>query len=345
MTFADFQRLGYDLTEKETRRYELEIIANYNAAYKEISANLQNQYLKILSGVAPEDYYNTMLKYNRLENMLVQIQSDYYKYSQALGKLTLKSLRHAFEENYYRQQFTTSWGPVDAKYTVLPESLIELATVGTDKSFQAVTKAVAQKFGEQPFYMPQVGSLSALIADNARKEAEAIRRDIITGLRNGQGYQKTARSVRDTIGFKYRQEGVEKIKGAMASAVRIVRTESTRVLNAASYANSKQLDAQGVEAYKVWMATLDDRTRDRHASLDGQRRDIDRPFQISGDSAQYPGEFSSVALNANCRCTTNTIVPGLEPDIRMGRNPVTGENEVFSYKNYDEWRKDNENRN
>lgn len=337
MTFAEFQRLGYDLTEKEMRRYETEIIRNYQEAYKTISAQLQREYLR-LSGVAPEDYYNTMLKYNRLNNMLDQIQADYYKFANSSGRATINALKLGFTENYYRQQFTTSWSATGAKYTVLPDSLIELATIGTDKSFQAVTEAVARKFGDRTSYMPQVGSLSALIADNARKEAESIRRDIITGLRNGQGYQKTARSIRETIGYKYKIDGVEKMKGAMASAVRIVRTESTRVLNAASYANSKQLESQGIDVYKEWIATLDDRTRDRHASLDGQRRAIDQPFQIAGDNAQYPGEFSQASLNISCRCTTNTIVPGLEPDIRMGRNPVTGENEVFSYKNYDEWR-------
>jgi len=342
MTFADFQRLGYALTEKEVRKYEREIIANYQAAYRDISAALQKQYLKVLSGIDPLNYYNEMMKYNRLNIMLDQIVVDYYKYANASGKATIKALQTAFEDNYYRQQFATSWGATSAKFTALPKSLIELATIGTDKTYQAVTKAVIDKFGQQPLYMPQVGSLSALLADNARKEAEAVRRSIISGLRNGNGYQTTARAVRDTIGFFYKEKGVDKVKGAMASAMRIVRTEGTRVLNAASFANSMQLESQGLEVYKQWMSTLDNRTRDRHQSLDGQKRAVDKPFEISGDSAMYPGEFSSIALNVNCRCTSNTIVPGLEPDIRIGRDPITGENSVFGYQNYDEWRAANE---
>ena len=342
MTFAEFQRLGYVLTEKDMLPYERQIIANYQAAYRDIAARLQKQYLKVLSGVAPENYYNEMLKYNRLNIMLDQITADYYKYASDSGKATIKALKIGFTDNYYRQQFTTSWGAVAAKYTVLPPSLIELATLGTDKSFKAVKDSVVKTFGEKPQYMPQVGSLSALISENAQKEVDAIRRYIVTGLRNGIGYQKTARSVRDTVGYFYEQNGKRKVKGAMASAIRIVRTEGNRVLNAASYANAMQLDSQGEEVYKQWMATLDGNTRDRHGSLGGQKRDVDKAFDSGGNSAMYPGDFGIASMDCNCRCTVNTIVPGLEPDIRMGRNPVTGRNEVFEYKSYDQWRADNE---
>jgi hypothetical protein len=340
MTFKEFQRLGYELSEKDMKIYEREIIRNYENAYRDIRKRIEDLYLTKLSDIAPTDYYNEMLKRNRLESLLSQITADYTAYAKASGKATIKALQVGFTENYYRQQFTTSWSEAVRKFTVLPDSLIELATVGTDKSFKAVSDAVVKKFNDKPFYMPQTGSISALLNDNAKFATEAIRRDIISGLRNGQGYQKTAAAVKKSIGFKYKQDGVDKIAGAMAKAVRVVRTEGNRVLNAASFANSMQLESQGVEVYKQWLATLDMNTRDRHQHLDGQKRAVDEPFDSEGSTAMYPGEFPTADMNINCRCSSNTIVPGLEPDIRLGRNPATGKNEVFSYKNYDEWIKD-----
>jgi len=341
MTYKEFRNLGFQITEGEIKTIEREIQGYYLEAYKDIKVELQKQYLKVLSGVKPENYYNEMLKYNRLDLMLKQITTDYNSYISKAGKRTVDALKLGMSNNYYRAQFATSWAAVPAKFTVLPDKLIQVAALGTQQTVKDITKAIADKFGEGVEYMPQVGSLTALIKENAVKEVDQIRRSIISGLRNGQGYQNTAAAVRDIIGYKYTEDGVQKLKGAMASASRIVRTESTRVLNAASYANYKQLESQDIGVYREWDATLDTRTRDRHAALDGQQEDENGLFHVDGDSARYPGDFSQVGLNVNCRCSTVEIVPGLEPDIRSGRNPVTGENETFSYKNFTDWADEN----
>lgn len=337
MTYKQFQELGFNLTEKEINKIEKEVQGLYVQAYKDISERIKLQHLKVLSSVDTADYYNEMLKYNRLDILLKDISKDYRGYIRQVGNKTTSALKMGMANNYYRQQFATSWAPVPAKFTALPKSLIEVAAVGTENTVSEITTAIAKKFGEGVEYMPQVGSLTALINDNATKEIGQIRRAIIAGLRNGDGYARTAAAVRGVIGRKLVEDGVEKITGAMASATRIIRTESTRVLNAASYANSRQLEAQDVDIYRVWDAVLDMRTRDRHAELDGQRENKDGLFSISGETARYPGDFSKVGLNVNCRCTTVEIVPGLEPDIRSARDPVTGEIEDFSYKNFTQW--------
>jgi hypothetical protein len=43
----------------------------------------------------------------------------------------------------------------------------------------------------------------------------------------------------------------------------------------------------------------------------------------------------------NCRCTTIDLVGDWQPTARAGRNPVTGEREVFDYKDYKTWAADN----
>lgn len=332
MTWSDFQNLGFRLTEKEIAGYDKKVEQAYNDAWKTINKKLKAQYLK-LSEVAPENYYNEMLKYNRLNELLKQVQTDYLKYSTQAGKDTLTGLRVAMSNNYYRQQFALQWGAVDAKYTLLPEKLIEATVFGTEQSIKNITDAIADRFGNPTDYVPQVGSLTALIKDNATKEVSAITRAITNGLINGNGYRQTAAAVRNVIG----RATPEGYTGAMASAKRIVQTESTRVLNAAAYANSQQAESQGVKVIREWQATLDTRTRDRHAQLDGDKADKNGYFYIAGDRAKYPGEFSEAGMNINCRCSVIEYTEGMRPDIRTGRNPITGENETFSYKQYPEW--------
>jgi uncharacterized protein with gpF-like domain len=127
----------------------------------------------------------------------------------------------------------------------------------------------------------------------------------------------------------------------MANAMRIVSTETTRAMNAGSFASTQYLASTGTDVKKRWIATLDGRTRDSHAHLDGKTIDVDDYFHIGMDSALYPGGFSDVKNNARCRCTTIDVINGESPALRTGRNPVTGEHEVFDYKDFDQWKKDN----
>ena len=91
----------------------------------------------------------------------------------------------------------------------------------------------------------------------------------------------------------------------------------------------------------MWIATLDTKTRPQHAQLDGVKLNLDEYYKIGADRALMPGGFNQASLNINCRCTHIDIVNDIDPQIRRGRNPITGENEVFEFKTYDQWAKDN----
>lgn len=78
------------------------------------------------------------------------------------------------------------------------------------------------------------------------------------------------------------------------------RTESVRAYNAGAATGL----AQAGFGFKQWLATSDDRTRDWHASADGQIVAIDQPFIVGGEAGMYPGDPSFSAKNTvNCRCT------------------------------------------
>lgn len=83
----------------------------------------------------------------------------------------------------------------------------------------------------------------------------------------------------------------------------IARTEVHHSSEAGSY-----LAAKGAELpmTKEWVTTRDGRERSEHASVDGQKRDLDEPFEVAGEELLYPGDSSLGASAGNtiqCRCT------------------------------------------
>lgn len=85
-------------------------------------------------------------------------------------------------------------------------------------------------------------------------------------------------------------------------AARIARTEGHRVQQTATFDAMKKAKGKGADLVKQWDATLDDRTRSDHALLDGQIREVDEPFEVSGYQAMMPGQFGIASEDIHCRC-------------------------------------------
>ena len=58
----------------------------------------------------------------------------------------------------------------------------------------------------------------------------------------------------------------------------------------------------GADVVKQWDATLDSRTRPHHAQLDGQIRELDKPFEVASRKAMYPSGFGIASEDILCRC-------------------------------------------
>lgn len=86
----------------------------------------------------------------------------------------------------------------------------------------------------------------------------------------------------------------------------IARTETNSLINAADVqAGRMEQQLTGEEMHKVWVCTLDRRTRDSHFKADGQRVPLDGKFTIGGHECDHPGDQHLPAHESiNCRCTT-----------------------------------------
>lgn len=96
-----------------------------------------------------------------------------------------------------------------------------------------------------------------------------------------------------------------------ARALAIARTETTRAVSAGTLQGYDDAAEAGVEIEGVmWLSARDGEVRDEHERLDGTTVDLGAEFEVDGDRARGPGEFSRVDLNVNCRCTTIPRIAG-----------------------------------
>lgn len=116
-------------------------------------------------------------------------------------------------------------------------------------------------------------------------------------------------------------EGIEKITDRMVTGLctanrskmtTFSRTAITGAQNAGRLAQMEDAEDEGIKVKKRWVATLDNRTRDLHADLDGQEVPVDEPFKIDGYEIDYPGDPSAAPeMVYNCRCTMIEVFEGI----------------------------------
>lgn len=132
--------------------------------------------------------------------------------------------------------------------------------------------------------------LSQRLYKNANELKKSIKAEITRGLSQALTYSKIARNI-----SLYSEADMNK-------AYRIARTEGGRVQSEAKFEAMKKAKDNGADVVKQWDSTLDDRTRETHARLDGQIQEIDETFKIDGKEAMYPHGFGIAEEDINCRC-------------------------------------------
>ena len=143
-------------------------------------------------------------------------------------------------------------------------------------------------------YMRLAENRLVLVGDDLWNEARNVLAD---GALQGEGYDVLRERLRETFAENGSELGE-------ARATRIARTEVQSAVNQGSFDAVRGLPPESRPAFKVWVATLDRRTRDAHMEADGQVVAVDAPFLVDGEELMTPGDPVGSAGNViNCRCT------------------------------------------
>lgn len=167
--------------------------------------------------------------------------------------------------------------------------------------------------------------LPALMEFNRKEVTRRIRIDISTGLMAGEGYAEIAERIEKSLGF------------GSVKARRVARTEGGRAQSLGRLDSFNQ-GSEYAKIDKVWLATLDERTRHSHRKLDGKSADKDGYFHYNGHKALAPRLFMVASLDINCRCSFMGKVNGKLPELRRERLE-SGKSAVIPFQTYDEWYK------
>jgi SPP1 gp7 family putative phage head morphogenesis protein len=290
------------------------ILNKLNTASK-LTDKAEEEMLKELTRVYSVGYKNTrrlvadfIAKYG-IDGAMDPVEALKYKRAQSLEKElmavlselntgTKKAIDNLAVEtwliNYYHTGFALeSELQVKLAYTLIPKA--------------AVRKAI-----ESPIDKLAIADLS----DSVKRK---FRRDLATSIAQGDSIDKMASKFKNNL------------QTNASSATRIARTETTRVMNEARLESFQKAADKGIEMQKVWVATLDGRTRDRHQDLDGEKRDIDKPFS---NGLMEPGDYSgSVEDVVNCRCTMITELKDYPTEAAFRRDKEG----VIPYTKYNDW--------
>lgn len=116
-----------------------------------------------------------------------------------------------------------------------------------------------------------------------------------------------------------------------ASAVRAARTGMTAAQNGGRMASYQYAEDMGITVRKEWSATLDSRTRDSHAALDGEV--VDKADKFS-NGLRYPGDPDGRPEEVyNCRCTLLPVIDGYG----QSRTYTAPDGSQAEYRSYKEW--------
>jgi SPP1 gp7 family putative phage head morphogenesis protein len=159
-----------------------------------------------------------------------------------------------------------------------------------------------------------------LLRKNWSVFADDIMAQLTRELNQGHSYTKMAKSVQTLTNRQY------------ANSLRVARTEAHRIQAMAIQDSYKLLDEVGAEYRKMWVATIDDRTRDTHVDMDGELADENGIFSLSsGATGPGPGLTGEASEDINCRCTDIAIIDGEKPTERR----IRGEG-IVPYEAYKE---------
>lgn len=257
-------------------------------------------YVKYGEGVT----YGDMQSYNRLVNLEREITEQVRHLNSNVKSISTSAIKDTFSFNYYYTGYAleTSVG-IKMGFGLLNPKVVEASILNQLDRI----KWSKRETGHSAKYIQQ------------------IKEEITQGLIQGKGYVKVAREIKnktDLTAFR---------------VDRIVQTETHRVqtqgFNAAVEKTNVAADRLNMKIFKVWVATLDLKTRDTHRHLDGQKADDEGLFHSKGLTAEGPGLFGVAEEDINCRCNSRTEIEGLSPTKRKDNISK----ELIIYKNYSEW--------
>lgn len=286
--------------DRLTNQYTNRILTEYKKAFASIKGQLLGVYDKYASnGILT---YADMARYNRLDTLFKGVNTEIARLTGRSERIVNDLAYDTFGESFYRLGF-------EVEKAV---SKIEGTRVGL--KFGMLNPKTIEAAVMNPL---------AKIAFKGLRESMLVKANstITQGLIQGKSYFDMAAQLKKDF------------EGKAADNLRIARTEAGRAQSRGELASIEAAEDAGAELVKVWIATLDGRTRPSHGAMDGKEADEDGYFHLAGVEIEGPHDNKLPASEViNCRCSVGALVKG------MARGKRRAGREVIEYTTYEEWK-------
>lgn len=299
------------MTDKRVDR----IISGYERqlakAYKRALTNIKSQIAAMFEKYGEAVTYGDMVTYNRLVTLESQIAKQIQELTGEAIKITTQGIKDSFQASYYGTGYTIeSTAGVKLGFGQLNPDVINAAVLNPMDAI---------KWGDR-------------LKEHQARLYRQVREEITQGLITGEGYVKMATRISEKTGT------------TLSKCIRIARTEAGRAQSTARVLafdkSEKAADSLGYSTDRIWISTLDGRTRDTHKDMDGQKAVMHngkKMFKLpSGVYAEAPRLSHIAAEDINCRCTTALTFD--EMPVTKRRDNIS--KEEINYTTYNEWAKE-----
>lgn len=263
-------------------KYQAEVLGNRIASEEQILKELKTSYKQALKDI-DEKMAQLLGRLKTAEGELnkstIDYQLNYQKALQAQIKAKLETLNtEQFEtiSDYLKQSYED--GYIGTMYDIHKQGIPIVSPIEEKnmvKSIKNNTKLSSNLWGS--------------LAEKTSILQSRIRSQISRGIAQNYSYDKIAFNLASEMSIGYNK------------AARIVRTESHRITQEATMDAQYKAKEKGADIVKQWDASLDKRTRESHAMVDGEIRELDKPFS---NGLMFPGDSANGTAEevVNCRC-------------------------------------------
>ena len=303
---SDFQKETEKLFFKRLANIEQELLSDYKAAQQKIITKLRVLYSKLSVPMGENQLFNAS-QFNRLNNLEQQINELIKDLNRSTKQNLTKNIKNEFAQGYYSQGYMIEVSTqANLRFGLLNPETISASVANPLNAIKWETR----------------------VGVNSAKLAGQIRTEITSGLIQGNGIQETARNISKKFGSQLSND-VE----------RIVRTETMRARswgNLTGYEQAKGFaDKAGIDLHRIWLSTLDSKTRELHVSIDGQPENEDGNFTFSDGVVLSAPRLSGVAEHdIRCRCDAIDIVDNETPKMRLDNE----EKKLIPYTKFEDYK-------
>lgn len=294
-------------------KHQLEVEKELLQNEKEVLEDLKNNYAKALKDIKKriKDLQENELTQSKIYQ--VQYQHNLEKQLQAIVDLLSTDNVQTISE-YLKKTYED--GFIGTLYNMQIEGVPLIMPINQDEVIKSITKKT------EDF------KLSKTLYENADKLKKTIKTEMTRGISQGNSYSDITKKI------------ALNSEADLKKAYRIARTESGRVQSESKYEAMKRAKKNGANVVKQWDSTMDSKTRQTHAMLDGQIRELEDPFEVAGNQAMYPHGFGIASEDINCRCVLLERARWAIEDEKDFTKVVDGDiirfNDIKSYKEFKE---------